>query len=591
MKRFAAMVCAALATGCASNDFGDNGNGNGNGTGCEMVILPFEPAEPVRGETVVARGDIATNGLGGIFRYEWAAAIDGQLLDVERRGDESIALEPLRAGVYDVELRGSVGGEACLSATRTLNVRELGADSKTYRLRVVPAAGGVYAEREVRVFGGADYDLGPIVLDESAALDGRALGPDGPISGYVRVRGAGGATSEGFADDEGRFRVARPFGGGPYDVLVVPDTELAPARVSGLSGADLGDIPIDAGIEIAGAVDGPEGAPVVGARVSLTVDGVPSTVGETDGDGAFSLLARAGDAVVRVSAPALGGLFDLRAELEIEEGDSLFIEYAPSEAPVTASPQLTRADGATSAPGAQVIWIADEVENAGIVETAREVASARGSARRSARADGEGVADALELPRGSYEVIVAPAADEVFADAARALGVDLENGPPSSLALSVPAEIGGATKGTQGGLEGVKVVASPSGSLARVAGASATVHTGEGGAFFLPVAGGADYELSLVPPPTARYGRAWLSAAAPGPGEDVALGDVELPEAIAVFGELTRSGAGPLPGAHVSLFCVDCDSIPAEKPVAEAVSDPTGRFRLLVPDPGVSGEP
>jgi hypothetical protein len=594
MMRSAMCLTLLAAAGCGS--FGDHGggldagNGNGNGDGCDMIILPFEPAEPERGDTVVAKGEVSVVGWEGIYRYEWSASNEGQRIPVESRGDDAIAIPTLRAGIYEVELRGSVGQRECFPATRTLNVREIGAEAERYRLRVVPPNEGTPAELEVSVYGGADYALGPIVLDRNASLSGQVTGPEGPLSGYVRIRGADGVSSEAFADDQGAFRAPRPPGGGPYEILVVPDDpDVAPISRSGLS--EVGEIFVDAGIAVTGTVTGPDDVPVEGARVSLSVGGVPSTLVETDEGGTFTLRARPGEAIVRVSAPAARGLFDLRAaDVAVAADSHLVISYAPAGDTV-AAPQIMSSDDASPAPGARVIWIADPVEEAGSVDTGTELHLAIGSARREAFADEAGVMAELRLPRASYEVLVAPGDDGVAAgQAATAILVDLDGAaPPSTLSLSLPAELRGVARAGEALVAGVRLVATPAGSLARVGGASASVLTGDDGAYSLAVAGGISYELSFAPPPALRLARAWIDAEAPPPGGSGDLGAFELPPAIAVYGEVSALGGGALARAHVSLRCIDCPAERRDLPVAEATTDSTGRFRLMVPDPGVAG--
>jgi hypothetical protein len=582
MKRACATLSLLVLAGCgATSQDGSGGDAGAGGPECEMVIYPFEPAEPERGDTVVVAGDISSRGASGLFRFAWSATTEGQRVDVERRGDDAIAIRPLRAGIYAVELRGSVGELDCFPATRTLNVRELGAATERYRLRVVPADGGSAAEHEVTIYGGADYDLGALAIDSSASLTGQIVGPGGPISGYVRIRGAGGATVEVFAQ-EGALQAPKPPGGPPYEVLVMPDDEeVAPALLVGLSEPDLADLRIDAGLEILGELLDADGAGVEGARVSLSVGGVPSTIGETGADGSFSLRARGGEAIVRVRAPAGRGLHDLRAEgVAIDAATELLVRYHPELEPVRVHPQITAADGTTPAPSARVTWIAEPVEVAGEVDDGAGLQLASGSARRAASADHAGGMSELILPLGTYQVVVAPGEGAEPQDAARSVQVDLAEGAPSALALAAPAEIRGVARGAAE-LAGVRIVASPIQEPTSFPGDAAT--SGEDGAFALLVSGQIPYEIALSPPPTARLARAWLDVESPLAGAELDLGDVQLPPAIAVYGEIWASGVGALPGAHVSLGCTSCG---VARPVAEAVTDATGRFRLLVPDPG-----
>ena len=61
-----------------------------------------------------------------------------------------------------------------------------------------------------------------------------------------------------------------------------------------------------------------------------------------------------------------------------------------------------------------------------------------------------------------------------------------------------------------------------------------------------------------------------------------------MPEAIVLSGSVTLSNP-PIPaaGAHILLLCDGCTGPAASRPVAEAVVEPSGEFKLVVPDPGI----
>jgi hypothetical protein len=169
--------------------------------------------------------------------------------------------------------------------------------------------------------------------------------------------------------------------------------------------------------------------------------------------------------------------------------------------------------------------------------------------------------------------------------------VDLEpgSGTPATLRLAAPAELSGQIlvgAGEEVPLAGARVQAVARGLLAGAAAAGASARTGEDGRFTLRLAGGGEYEITVDGTPVGQ-GRARQIVTMPAAGGAEDLGAIQLPAVLRASGTLAGA-AGPLGGAHLQLFCRECGPDGGWSPVSQTVTDATGRFVLVAPDPGVA---
>ena len=372
---------------------------------------------------------------------------------------------------------------------------------------------------------------------------------------------------------------------------------MPPALLRSLPAADVSAaIDLDAGIAVTGSVVDGAGDPVAGARVSMMVDGAPSTLATTSAAGAFSLRARAGGPVAVTVVPADGsGLpeLDLPATTgtAVADGSTLAIAYsAPSGAPRSADPVVHLADG-TTAPGARVTWMGRPVAGAGTV--AIDGGAARGASGRirvTVVAGAGGTAPAVLLPRLVYDVAVepppgAPAGNATLLRAGLDLGA---TAPPSVLNLTAPARVTATVVDPSGApVVGALVIASPGGPLAGIGRAAASSRTGDGGSIALDLAGGGAYQIE-VDGALAGQARTRAEVTAPAAGGTKDLGALGLPVTLRMTGRLGALGGVDLTSAHVELRCADCGASGGPAVVGQAVTDATGSFVLLVPDPGVA---
>ena len=611
---FALLLASIPAVGC--------GVDLASGPECSMSFSAA-PSVPVRGERVVVTAYV-TSDANGFHEYDWSLAFDGQpvAFDVTSAGGDVIEFTADRSGVYSIGLQGHVGELVCDGSAHPINAVEEGARSQRFVLRVVPAPGSPSApppqDKSIELFGGtAEYNLGPLTLNPGIEVSGAALDPDGqPITAYLRAwpseagqpePGAAPLLSETFAGEGGLYHAH--LLDVPHDLLLVPTAPDLPASYA--RGVRVDEIPgltrIGAGNQVAVTVADGSGVPVAGARVTLVAGGVPSSVAETDGAGAATVRVNGDGALsLSVEPPETSGLPQL--ELAASDGavlaaggGAIAVRYAASPPARTVSPEVRLADGATAAPGSRVTWIAHPLAAAATVSIdGGDPHQATGLVRRAAEAGAGGAVPEMLLPAAAYDVVVEPPVDAApDTEAVSVAAVDLAPGEPAPavLGLAAPAVVRGQVKipvGSDGAefaaLPGVLVQAAPRGLLVGATRAGASARTDADGRFALRLAGGGAYEIE-VDGASRGQGRARWNAVAPAAGATADLDTTFLPRVLRATGLLVvEGGLGPAGGAHLQLFCTGCGPDGRSVPVTETVTDATGGFELVAPDPGVAAE-
>lgn len=584
---------------------------DGQGPGCAMSMT-FSPDEPRAPGTIVATASIERYGsASGLETYEWSVVFDMSqpvAFDPSQPDQRAISFGVDMAGVYGVELHGSVGETSCTSTSLDVSVTRTDANMATYRLRMVPLPEqpAPPQERAVVVYGGADMTLGTLSLDPGIVARGMVQSTSGQgVAAYLRAVPVSGVppAKEEFSGTSGLFDFRLLPGG--YDVLVVPaDDAWAPLGLGNVGPSGLASVTVTSGQAVSGVVLDSGGAPLQGARVSLRVDGVPSTLATTGTDGSFVVRGRAaGSAALTVVPPPGSGLpvVDLAGDAGLVLGaGSLDIGYAADLGAESVATSVRAGDGVTPLAGARVTWMAT-LPDAAVIRSGALAVNAPGQVRHSALADQSGQTAAILLPRATddvtrYDVIVEPAPGDDAAEHAMLDRIELGVDTPGivSMTLAPPARITGTVMGTsQAGelvpVAGVEVRAVARGVLARAGARGSRAMTSAGGAFELAVTGGGSYELGLRSRDS-QWAHAWLEVTAPLPGQTLELGAITLPRAILLRGQVVIPGlAGGAAGVHVAIFCYECGDTEAQRPVAEAVTAPGGEFVLAVPDPGVGG--
>lgn len=590
--RWVAQGALALAlAGCGmSADFasappGDGGGGSGApGVPCAAAIDVAQPVPAgVPGAALHATArpaDLSPS------RYLWQVQFDGAPIAFQRSADGAAIDVPVEhPGVYLLGLEIP----DCTAAFEPVNVEAPGARIQTVRLHVVPPQGVAIPPLELfrDVKGGADADLGAISAVSARLVQVVVLGPTGGVPAYLRLSPAGAldAIIEAFSDASGIAGVQLAPGPGPYTVLVVPSVAgLAPRRVLNWSPGAV--LRVDAGATVSGTVvrpgvPGPADAPLAGATVRLVSDGVPSTLAVTDTDGSFALQAVPGGSVtVEVTPPDDSGLprlsatstgFSLAAPVQVRYAANLGrVDLAEAGA-------VVRRNGAAVA-RARVV-VVGVLATAGTV-TAGTMAVATGQVRIPATADAAGALPRTFVPSAALSAVI-----EVAPGDLAVTPLDTTGGAPATLDAPamqlITTAVTAMTEGNARGLPGALIDLVPTGALAMAAAPMLRLVAGDAGALAAALPSGGRYQLRFQDP----QGRGAPMVVADRAITAIASSYV-LPAAIRIQGALQRDGKLALPGASIQLMCMECDGLDAALPLAEAVSDDTGRFTLTVPDPG-----
>ena len=601
------LAIALLAgLGCGSGIAGDGGDDGGDdGGSCEMAFS-VSPERPTRGDEVQLTANVYHGAQSGFETYGWIVRFAGEPIEIPVADQQVIEFTAEQAGVYSVELQGSVGGATCIDDSRDLNVQEPGAQFEPFRLRAIPPADDPLLpppqDIEVQLYGGAaDYSVGEIGLVPGTQVTGTSRGQSGgPVAAYLRARRVDGSDEgaplyvEAFAGDDGEYSMR--LLSGEHELLVIPDDPaLLPYRLPTIAAEALPEATqVTTGDPIAVTVETGPGTPVAGARVSLVVDGVPSSVAITDSTGASTLQVgherpESSSVSVTVVPPEGAGLplLELAAVPAVDlTGGAVAIRYA-SLASREVSPAV-RLTGGGPAGGSRVTWIARALASAGTISIGGPVHQATGQVRVTAAVAANGTMAATLLPEAVYDAIVEPPAG--VEDAVSVTVVDLRDAAPAQLELAAPAFLRGqllAPGPEPVAIAGARVQASPRNLLVGAASAGASARTDEQGRFALAVAGGGDYEIT-ADATSLRQGRVRLLVTAPAPGGDLDVALPALPPVLRATGVLGTQGGGPVAGAHLQLYCFECGPDGASIPVAETVTDSTGRFLLIAPNPGVA---
>jgi hypothetical protein len=586
-RRLLAAVALAALTGCGAELSGDvvDGGGHPDGAICSIGVA-FTPAEPIAGQTVLAEAAVP-DAAGQPLTYLWSirrddaspVAFDELASDARR-----ISFVADERGTYHVDL--GVGGSGCRDFQGEVYARDPDAIDRLWRLRVVPPMGTAAPVQEqlVLVPGGADFPVSP-TLDPGAVIAGTIVDAQGAgVPAYLRLTPTGtpDLSIDGFAGLDGSFAVRLTLV--RHDLLIVPfRPDLAPRRLASWL-PQAGPIVVDAGGAVTGSVLGPGQQPVVDAAVIVRIGGIPSSVGITDAAGGFTVRARpAAGAPVRVEVvpprehvlPRL-----VSAEAPLGLAAPLAVRYDAALTTRDVAGAIARQAG-TPAPGALVTFVG-ALATAGTVSAGGVDATASGSFAVPVLADGSGVLPAARVPAVAAEVVIAGPAGVGTAS------IDLRGEVPATIDVPAGAAVTGRIVGPDGApVPGADLRAVPTGALAAAGAAEEHASAAADGQFGLLLAGGGRYELVAR---DRRRGaealalrRVELAAVASG-----GLGDLALPAGLGLSGVVRLAGS-PLVGAAVTVYahCEECPAIDRQRPVAEAATDGSGRFRAVVVDPGI----
>lgn len=586
---FALALALAGCTGGLGTDLAPPSDGgvdlppgpDGN-DGC-FVTLMFFPAQPVAGPSASITVQSHAVNAPGTIEYHWHVEFNGvELTPTFQNGDTQITFPTRDPGVYQVSLAVTGSPKFCPSASVPINVGAVGARTQRVRLHIVaPAdADALALDKAQTISGGADLDLGSSTeVAPGMRMSKIVAGPNGPLPAYLRFIPSvmPEAMIEAFSDSTGHTSVVLDQNS-LYTVLVVPSLGgAAPRRIASWS-PDNPFIVTDTGTPVAGEVRDPAGAVVGGAKVQLSIDGVPSTLATTAADGSFQLSAPSltGPVTIEVAPPESTGLPRLSAtSSSFDLGAPVVVRYAANLARTNLSGTRVLRDG-TPVGGARVTAVGSLAHVGRITTGAVAPVNGAGELRITATTDGAGALPSMLVPSATLAAVI-----EIAPGDLAVAELDTSDALPAS--LDAPGMTAIATRVSdqqQRALPGAVLDLVPLGALAVAAVPVLHVTADGDGTIHAAVAAGGHYDLRFRDP--IRRGASLVVTDRTATTIDASY---KLPRKLEVRGTVMfRQQA--LPNASVQILCSDCTGIERTRPIAEAASNVAGQFTLAVPDPG-----
>ena len=573
MKRMWIIVALAGCAGGAGFETNVDGNNSGADSAGECIAtINFDPYPVYAGDHV--RATAMVSNANGVIDYSWK--LDGAPITTYEAPDHSaIGIDVPTATSHQVEV--DILGVECTPGISTLIVNNAQGAVVDYRLRVIaPSNLAPPQDIVVQVHGGMNLSH-MLPLDPGTEVIGFVKNGTTGIPAYLEFTPLVGPPVEAFSGPDGSFDVRLALQA--HTVLIVPSVAgLAPRLTTWMSGVTT--FAIDPGTSVTGVVRDPSNAALAGAKVQLSIGGVPSTVATTAGDGSFTLQAvpmQGAQVTVSVTPPATSGLPRLAATAQYDLSQSLQISYAgsPSTCDLAATP-VKRA-GANQA-GAQITIVGAIAGTVGTIATGAVSQPASATVLVAATANGSGLLPATLVPRAPLSAVVQLAASD-FAVASidtSACAAQTITAPPMIPATGITTD----THATA--LAGVRVEATPTGVLAMANLVPVEATSTTGGAFALQLASGGQYNVRFFDP-AGRVAPLVVSNVAAA-GVPASAG---LPAALAITGPVMLSNdPNPIVNASVQVLCGSCTGIDATVPLAATATDNTSHYAIAVPDPG-----
>jgi hypothetical protein len=578
-----ALACAAACSGQEGADgLGTDAGTVGDGSTCGTAIS-FDPTEPEANSIAPIRAAVNVVGAPGVFTYSWDVTFDNNpvAFTMEASDNSQIGFLAPTPGPYHVTVSISGPVPGCNYADGYINVLQPGASSEYYRLRTVPSASNVPPQETlIQVRGGADV-VRNISLDPgiTASLAVQQTGTGAGVQAYVKMMpvSAPNAFTEVFTLGNGTFTTK--LLGQDHTALVIPtSTAFAPALVTWTPTSTA--LVIGSGSVVNGIVRGPGGAGLSGAKIQLSSGGVPSTLATTLADGSFSLrtsFAAGSTVTVKVTPTAASGLPRLEATGAFDLGTSMQVTYSAALATCDLATTPVRRSSVNQ--GGAKVTVVGTLPGASGTVIAGVTVNATGTVRVVATANGGGTLPAMLVPRAtSLSAVVELATNDLAVDT-------INTSTCAAQTIDAPALVvrnGTAQNVATAVLSGVRVEATPIGTLAQADAQTVTAMTDETGAFSIALASGGRYDVRFVDP-YARAARLEVLNIAPASVPTTAT----LPKSLAISGEVSVLGSSqPVSGASIQLLCATCTGIEASRPIAETASDGLSGYRIAVPDPG-----
>lgn len=568
----AALIFLLAVAGCAGDDdtappfdfgFGGSNLASIPPPGCPVLLVqssPFPPAT-LTASTVATFPD-----------PQWTVALAGgaaptATVDATGRIATVLATSP---GTYTFTLTFANG--ACTSFQSVDVTDPLGATA-VYRLRALPPSGGKSAPTDTMeiLTGGTPLANRSLDLVDGLVVSGILTGPLGATSGEVRFVGTQVPDADTRAGGNGIFSLS-VSASNLYRPLLIPDSPtLAPHLGDESPGYDLtmAGFVVTAGAPITGSVsDGTN--PIAGAGVVLRAGLLPSGLGQSAGDGSFSLRAEALATPYQLGVSS-DGWPTLTLDNVTVPSAGLSIAIAYSVPRVAVSGTVVGSSGGAVAGARVTIESADAIAQAANVTIGGSTLVASGRVSTVVISDALAALPALQLPAGAYVVTVEPPAGSTDG-----LTTFQTTAPGTwSLTLKPPVALSGTVTDLAGQpVVGARVTATALSGL----GAAPAATTDGQGVYTINVGAGTASSVRVEPLAAAKLSDATVFVAA-----GVSNADITLGPGLQIAGVVYASNNAPVPATLVEAMCWDCATPTILK---TAVSDSSGNYKLYLPDPG-----
>jgi hypothetical protein len=470
----------------------------------------------------------------------------------------------------------SVRFDTGCSATGAITLGNPSGAQVLYRFRALPpdSSGFPLTDLTVVVTGGESRNVN-ITLDSGTPVAGTLRAGGVGVPGEVRLIADLGPDAIAFAGSNGSFTLAVNATGNYTPLFIPTSTTLAPHLGTSAMGATFvgASFDIPGGVAVSGSVVDGSAAAIGGANVVLRAGALPSGPGTTSAAGAFTLYAEPGAYTMSFGAAdwPQGSLDGVSVPAG---GTSVAVAYTIARVAVGGS--VVGDDGTTPVAGARVT-ITSHAPLANVANVSIGGGAAQPAGGRVARVvttDVNGALPAMQLPLGSYDLIVEPPGPSL--DGLTAVPETLTGAATWTIALAKPVPLAvTVTRGDDGSpVAGVALTAMETVGL----GAAPTGTTGANGQFTFAIDKGASLDLVVEPPAASKLAGARVALPAGGGSTHVTLGP-----GLAFTGSVNTPDNKSLPGVRVEALCFSCGST---TPIATSISDANGAYHLYLPDPG-----
>ncbi|MFT3693662.1 MAG: hypothetical protein QM831_11015 [Kofleriaceae bacterium] len=551
----------ACGENCGLNDAGGQ---NDAGGGC--AVISFAPANPKAGDHVKAT---ATPFVTGVVHYRWK--VDGVANTTYEAPDESaIGFDVLEPTSHSVSV--DLDDPSMCHADGFINVSNPNGVTTPFVMRVIPNDTIAPPQEQTILVQGGTQTQRPVYLDPGVELDATVEDAVGMIPAYVKLTPTLGPAFDLVTMGPIAPRVQVQ----PHTILVVPmDNTLAPRVFAWMPGVGMNTFLVDTGTAVTGTVTDRSGNPLANAQVQLTQAGTPSTIATTAANGTFTARVSYGSTAmttIAITPPAGSGLAKMSATAMFDLSMPINASFMASPATCDLAGTPVKRGG-TNQSGA-IVTVVGNIAAAGTI--AGQTAS--GEFHASATAGG-GTLPTLLVPRAALSAVAQIAAGD-YAVAA------IDTSTCAAQTIDAPARTtqSGTIKSPDGTqvLAGVRIEATPTGSLAGATLIPVEAVTDANGGWSMLVASGATYNVQVIDP-----GRRGTLSLAPNA---FPAGTVSLASALSISGTIGLIGGGNvIEAASVQLLCApsaSCTGLTAQQPLAETATDITGFYQLAVPDPG-----